>query len=250
MMKTAGRIAALIMVLVLSVALLNGCAMKKTGMQRAEKTTSSMQAVESDINQSVGQINATNASLNGVIAAKDSPDVQKAYDEYAKNVSKMDKTGNALLKHTTQMTARGNDYFEEWQKSGTTYTNPRIQALSQERRNELQTSFNRIAQSSPGVTGSLNSYLSNLKQIQTFLSNDLTPQGIAAISSVVRSTISSGDKVKKDLQPMQSAIVSARSNMFEGRAAGGTSQKTGPSGTTAPSENPGTSGGSAGGSTY
>lgn len=200
-----------------------GCA-KKTGIQRSEKTTSSMQAVESDIRETVAQIDTTNASLNHVLASKDSPDVRKAYDAFSDNVSKMNKSGNALLKDTTEMTARGNDYFEEWQKTGTAYTNPKIQQLSQERRNQLQQTFSQISQSSMGVTGHLNSYLSNLKQIQQYLGTDLTPTGISNIASVAQSTMATGNRVKDSVQPMLSATAQARSQLSEGAAAGGTSQ--------------------------
>ncbi|OGW47743.1 MAG: hypothetical protein A2078_05355 [Nitrospirae bacterium GWC2_57_9] len=204
-----------------------GCA-KRTGIQRAEKTTSSMQAVESNIRQTVAQIDATNAALAAVLDAKDSPDVKKTYDAYADNVNKMEKSGSALLKQTNEMTAQGNDYFEEWQKSGSTYTNPDIQKLSQERRNQLQQTFSEISQASPGVNGSLNAYLSDIKQIQTYLSNDLTPQGIAAISPVARDTIQKGDSVKSAVQPMLAATARARSEMSEGAAAGGSAgQSTG-----------------------
>lgn len=215
-----------------------GCA-KKTGIQRAEKTTSSMQAVESGIRETVAQIDATNASLNYVLASKDSPDSKKAFDSFSDNVSKMNKTGNALLKDTTEMTARGNDYFEEWQKTGATYTNPKIQQLSQERRNQLQQTFSQISQSSAGVTGNLNSYLSNLKQIETYLSTDLTPAGISNIASVAQSTMMTGNKVKESVQPMLSATAQARSQLSEGAAAGGTSLESGagePSGNTQQSQ--------------
>lgn len=38
---------------------------------------------------------------------------------------------------TTEMNASGKDYFEEWQKEGDKYKNPRIQQLSEQRRLEL-----------------------------------------------------------------------------------------------------------------
>src|SRR5574337_524057 len=116
-MTTAKKTAFLIMSAAMAGLLTAGCAAKKTGIKMAEKTTASMQTVESDIRQAVVQIDATNASLNTVVSSKGSPDMQKAYDDYVKNVNRMDKAGNALLKHTNQLASRGNDYFEEWQKS-------------------------------------------------------------------------------------------------------------------------------------
>lgn len=224
-MKFRKALFAVMAILALSGLIIEGCA-KKTGVQRAEKTTSSAQAVETDINRTIAQIDVTNASLNQVLNSKNSPDIRKVYDSYAGNVAKMEKTGNVLLKHTDQLAVQGNNYFEEWQKTGSTYTNPEIQKLSQQQRNEVQQSFNRISQASVGVKGYLNAYLSNIKQIQTYLSNDLTPNGISAISPVASSTIQSGDRVKQELQPMLAATSSARAQLTAGAAAGGPAGQT------------------------
>ncbi len=223
-MKTTRVFVAVCLLIV--IAAVTGCSEKTAGVQRAEKATASMQTVESDIRKTVAQIDATNASLLHVINSKDSPNIKEAFDSYSAEVNKMDKSGKVLLAHTDQMTARGNDYFQEWQKSGNTYTNPDIQKLSQERRVELEKTFNRISEASPGVKGYLNAYLSNLKQIRTYLSNDLTPQGVDSISQIAQSTIADGDNVKIGTEPMLTATAQARSEMSAAGAAAGGKQGT------------------------
>ena len=129
-------------------------------MTSAEKTTTSIQAVEGDIKTMTSHINSTNAALNQVIQSKGTPAAKTAFDAYSKYVSQMDTAAAAFLKDSDQMTARGIDYFAEWSKSGDTYTNPEIRQLSEERRAELMNTFNQIAGPSGAVKAKVTAYLS------------------------------------------------------------------------------------------
>ncbi len=221
-MKLSAKSAAVhSLMLIVSMALLTSCASRTGGIQRAEKTTTSMQNLEKTINETTAQIDATNVSLNEVVKAKESPYLKTAFQTYSDNVSKMEDTGKKFIKHSDQMAARGNDYFEEWQKSGSTYTNPQIQRLSQERRNELRDTFTEVSESSMGAKGQLNQYLAEIKQIRTYLSNDLRPEGIDAIAPITEKAINDGNSVKSSLQPVLAGTERALSEMSQGGAAAG-----------------------------
>lgn len=220
-----------IMLLLASVLLIGSCAEKKTppvmatpALTSAEKTTTSIQAVEGDIKTMTSHINSTNASLNQVIQLKGAPDAKTAFDAYSRNVSQMDKAAAAFLRDSDQMTARGIDYFAEWSKSGDTYTNPQIRQLSEERRSQLMNTFNQIAGPSGAVKVKVSTYLSQVKQIQTYLSNDLSATGIDAISPIALKTINDGQQIIMDAQPMLAAAEQARTEIGEiGAATGGVS---------------------------
>jgi chromosome segregation ATPase len=213
------------------VALGAGCASLKTreaGVERAEKTTTSMQAVDSEIKSASMQIDVVKASLESLIRTGQQPgaqpdNVKAAYETFTANADKMQDSGKNLNSHINEMSSQGNDYFEEWAKEGGSYTNPQIQKLSEERRSRLSDTFREMELATAGVRGNLNSYLSELEQVQTYLSNDLTPQGIAAISPVAQSVIQSGDKLKQSFAPVETAIMQARSELTPGggAAAGG-----------------------------
>ena len=209
---------------------LGGCAhfTKTTGMERSEKTSNTMQTVQKDYQQALVQIDATNASLDALLNAQ--PDgLKPAFASYSDNVAKMDDKGKVLMKHNEKMKVQGQNYFDEWRKEGNKYTNPEIQKLSEERRAHLTEAFDRIASSGAGVTGSLTAYLSNIKQIQTYLSNDLTPNGMRAIMPVVDKTVADGSILKSAIQPVVSAIETAKAEMSTtGAAAGGSARSPQP----------------------
>lgn len=197
-------------VLLGAITCLTGCA--TTGMDRATKTTNSMQAVEDDYRQASGQIDVTRASLEDLVKPTQT-DVKKANDVYSDNVVKMEKLGKQLDMHTDNMRARGNDYFMEWESS---YTNPEIRELSERRRIEMRAIYAKIPAASIGVKGALKSYLTDIREIQKYLANDLTPQGIAAISPTAQRAIMDGESVKEAIKPVLTAIGQVKVEMTQG----------------------------------
>lgn len=208
-----------------------GCAKMRgeTGIERAEQTTASMQTVNSDISQASLQIDAVKASLDHLLKTGQSQaalpdDVKVAYTTFSENAEKMKNAGRKLNKDIDEMASAGNAYFQEWAKEGGTYTDPQIQKLSENRRARLNSTFREMQSATASVRANLNSYLSDLGQIQTYLSNDLTPKGIAAIASIAQAVERDGNKLKQSFGPVETAIMQARAELTPGsggEAAGG-----------------------------
>jgi hypothetical protein len=199
----------------LSIAAINiaGCA--TTGMQRSEEARMTMKAVDNDIKLIVAQLDATIASSEELIRSGQS-DIKTAFELYSDNISKLAEMEKRFSKNADEMKARGKDYFAEWQKEGNKYKNPRIQELSEQRREELAEIYGRISLNSIGVKEAFRTYVSNSQQIRTYLSNDLTPKGVEAITPIARRVAGDGDKLKYSLQELEMAIERARAEMAQG----------------------------------
>lgn len=194
--------------------LLAGCA--STGMERSDDATTTMQTVENDIQRIVVQLNATGQSLDNLVSPAQS-DVKKAFDSFSANVEKIENMEKSFSAHADEMQARGKNYFSEWKKEGATYSNPEIQALSDQRRNELGTVYGRIAANSIGVKTAFKTYVSDVNEISTYLSTDLTSKGIDAIAEVSRKVVRDGADLKHAIKNMQSAIETAKNEMAQTR---------------------------------
>ncbi|MEZ4550043.1 MAG: hypothetical protein R2860_10665 [Desulfobacterales bacterium] len=114
------------------------------------------------------------------------------------------------------MKARGKDYFEEWQTEGSKYKNPRIQELSEQRRMALADIYGQIPLNSIGVKEAFRAYLSDVTEIQTYLSNDLTSKGVEAIAPMARRASMDGDNLKYAIKDLEMAIEQARAEMTQG----------------------------------
>ncbi len=192
---------------------LSGCA--TTGMQRSEQTGTTMKTVENDILKAVAQVDVTGASLDELVRPGQS-DVKKAFEKYSANVSKMDDLGKRMFEHADKMSAQGKEYFEEWRKQGNTYANPEIQTLSEQRRSDLSAVFVKISEASVGVKGEYKTYMSDNREIQKYLSNDLTPKGVEAITPTARKAVRDGNSLKEAVNPVLYAISSARAELAQG----------------------------------
>jgi hypothetical protein len=58
--------------------------------------------------------------------------------------------------------------------------------------------------------------MANIKEIQTYLSNDFTPKGVEAITPVAPKAARDGDSLKDAVNPVLSAIGSARAELAQG----------------------------------
>ena len=213
-MKIRTQSAALLATLLLgAIICLGGCA--TSGVQLAAKTTIAMQTVENDIKQAVVLVDATMASLDDLMVPGQS-DLKKAFDKYSVNVAKTEHLGKQLLKHADQMAAKGEKYFEEWDKQGNAYTNPQIRDLSEQRLEELVGIYVQIPLAGIAVREAYPVYLSDIKKIQTDLSNDLTPKGIEAITPVARKAVKDGDRLKDAVKPVISAIDRTKAELAQG----------------------------------
>jgi hypothetical protein len=199
--------------LLVAITSLGGCA--TTSLQRSETAGTNMAVVEQDIKQAVIQANVTGAALEDLVTPGQS-DLKKAFEKYSANVDRMEEMGKRLFKHADKMNAHGKEYFEEWRKQGDTYTNPEIQALSEQRRADLNAFFLKISEASVGVNGAFKAYMSDITQIRTYLSSELTPKGVEAIAPVARKAIKDGDTLKDTVNQVLSALGSARAELAHG----------------------------------
>lgn len=185
-----------------------------TSMQRSQDTRTTMETMDNDIQEASRQLDVTGASLDELMRTGQT-DVKQAFQAYKDNVEKMETMEKKFAKHAEQMKAQGNNYFEEWKKEGSEYSNPEIQQLSNQRREELRKVYDKIAENSIGVDQAFKTYVSDVREIQTYLSNDLTTKGIAAIAPTSEKVVSDGDSLKYAIQKLQTAIQDVRAEMSQ-----------------------------------
>lgn len=189
-----------------------GC--QSTGMERSNDTRISLQTMDEDIRSAILQLEATGAALSEILRSGQ-PDLKKTLEAFSDKVTKIVTTENRFARHADELTARGTDYFEEWQKEGTEYENPQIQKLSDQRRSILGGIYSRISVQSNSIKDTFKTYAQDVTEIQRFLSNDLSTNGVAAIAPLSRRLISQGDSLQHAMHNVQSIIQNARKEMAQ-----------------------------------
>jgi hypothetical protein len=87
---------------------------------------------------------------------------------------------------------------------------------SEQRRADQNAVFVKIPEASVGVKGSFNAYMSDLKEIQNYLSNDLTPKGVEAISPIAQQAVMDGTSLQAAIYPVLNAVSNARGELTQG----------------------------------
>jgi hypothetical protein len=202
------------MILLGIAAFLGGCA--TTGMDRSVKTSNSIRDVDSEIRKVVVQINVTASSL-GALVAPGQPDVKKAFNTYSHDLDNLEHEGTRALKRIDEMREHSKEYFGEWEKQGNEYKNPEIRELSEERRIKLAEIYARVPAAGAGIKVAYTAYLTNLKEIKVYLSNDLTPQGLTTIDPVVKKAAQDKEVLKSSVQPLLAAMDEIKAELYSGK---------------------------------
>jgi hypothetical protein len=195
-------------------AFLSGCA--TTGMDRSVKASNSIREVDDDIRKMVVHVDLTAASLDVLVTASQ-PDLKKSFDAYKDNLAKLDSHGKRVIKHIEEMKLRNKEYFAEWEKQGDNYANPQIRELSEERRNKLAEIYNQVHKAGGGVKNAYLAYLSDLKEIHLYLSNDLTPKGLESIAPVANKTNQDLEVLRASIQPVIAALDGIKAELYHGK---------------------------------
>ncbi|MFA7404424.1 MAG: DUF2959 family protein [Pelobacteraceae bacterium] len=202
------------MLLLGTVPFMAGCA--STGMDRSVKTSNSIRDVDSEIRKMTVQIDVTAASLDFLVRSEKS-DLKKSFDSYSDNLAKLDKEGKKVLKRLDEMKSHSKEYFAEWEKQGDAFTNSEIRELSEQRRSRLAEVYAQVPAAGAGIKGSYHAYLTDLKEIQMYLSNDLTPKGIEGITPVANKSVQNLDALKASLKPVLSALDEIKAELYNGK---------------------------------
>ena len=184
------------------------------GIQRSGNVQASLEVVDNDIQKIVLQIDKIGAALHKLTRPGE-PDRRQAYDQYSESLSNIEKLENDFLKHAKEMETNNNDYLKEWEKNSNEYDNPEIQRLSSERHEIVSKAFNKISETNVGIKDTFRAYVSDVIEIEIFISNDLSSRGIESISPTSNQTVNNGKYLKSALLNLQSAIEVARAEMIQ-----------------------------------
>ena len=207
-------LAFLSMILLGMFTVLVGCA--TTGMERSTATVNSIQDVDDEIRKMTSNIDATAASLDSLIKSEPAG-LKKTFESYSDNLAKLDAQGKLVLKRVAEMKSNSKEYFGEWEKQGDTYTNPKIRQLSEERRTKLAEIYAQVPIAGAGIEDSYQAYLTNLKEIHRYLSNDLTPNGVSAITPVAQIAFRDLDRLQESLKPLRRALDDIKAELFSAK---------------------------------
>jgi hypothetical protein len=176
--------------------LATGCA--STGYDKGNITAANIQSASDRIAALPGQIDATLASLNGLVTQPQA-DLRPQYKEFAANVADVESAAKDLAASRSNLAARQKEFFAKWDEELAQIQNPDIKARSQGRKEQVSQQLMTIKTSYAQADIVFKPFLADLQDVQKYLSVDLTASGIAAIKDPVA-------KASQDAVPLKASL--------------------------------------------
>lgn len=161
-----------------------GCA---SGPDRSAAASSSLKATRETITLARAQIDVTLATLNGLVSQA-SGDLRPGFERFRDQIPQNRAWADRITRRADKMRFRGDEYFQKWEEELAYIHNVDIRNLGQERRAKMLESYNRASGQMRAARDAYGAFMSDLLDIQRFLANDLTRQGVAAIAKTVTKT--------------------------------------------------------------
>lgn len=184
---------------------------------KAEKVAQKMLGLDKAIQQGAAQIDKTLASLNAM--AQPGADLVAKYKDYSKNVDDLEKMAQKAKSNAESASKDRDAYIAQWKASQDKIQNPELKAASESRRAELEPKIEAIKTSLGSARDTFTPFMQDLKDLRTFLANQLNPGGIAAAQSLITKCNESGEKVKSDLSQGSTAVRDLASSIQPGGGA-------------------------------
>ena len=184
-----------------------GCA-TMAGFKKGARAAASMNDAQNELLEAKSQTEATTISLNA-FNKQDDIDLPTQFKEFRKAIHSMESQFGRARRSVEKANEKGDKFFHEWEQEIALITNEDLRQRSETRKKNLLESFNKIGASMQPAEDAYGIFMSDLRDVERFLSIDLTPEGIAEISD----TVQKANADSETLQEKIDAVIAALSRM-------------------------------------
>ena len=185
-----------LLTLVAIAGLVSGCA--TDNYHKSANTAAALTQSSGMITKGNTLIDESLAGLNDLVS-NPYPDLRKQFEKFNNAVNQLSLTSRDIASKAREMKSQGALYFAKWDKESAQIQNEDIRSRSETRRNEVASRFDRISRQYDETTTAFHPFMSDLRDVQKFLSTDLTAGGLAAIKDTAAKATTDAVPVKEAL---------------------------------------------------
>ncbi len=183
-----------------------GSACASTGNEKAQSTAMHMEGLRDAVVSMKGKVNAAATSLAAVVKERE-VDPKPSFAQYKKDVEAVEDVFSKAESNLKAVKAEFQTYYAEWEKQSTTIQDPDLKKSAEERRTRLSKAVDAVKAAMEAARSEITPYVAKIKDVETYLSNDLTPAGIEAISGkseqVTDEAESIGDRLDEVVEALE-----------------------------------------------
>jgi len=151
-----------------------------------EQLAQSIRDAHAETARTSQQLKATLGAINELTKQKKG-DLRPAYDAYCAEVAKTEAAATVTHTRVQWMAGDGRKYFQDWQNTVNGIANESLRKKALKRLDAAKSSYDKVEASMQEAGEKFRPFLSDLSDIQKALATDVTPGGVKAIRSTVRS---------------------------------------------------------------
>jgi hypothetical protein len=184
----------------LATALLTGCG-TTAGYKQADKTGAGIAEFRTEIVNGKKAIDETMKSLDQIaVSANTNP--RKAFEQFSKSLANLESVAAKARKRGQEMKEQGQAYFKQWEQQMAQVQNPEIRRLAEQQKARLEATFDNIRKYTEPLKAQFDPWLSDLRDLNKYLSNDLSISGVDAAKGLFTKTRNEGIEVQKSMDAL------------------------------------------------
>lgn len=181
-----------------ALALLFGAGCASSGHEKSNQTAAHIQTAANNIAALPAAIDKTLAALSDLVN-KPQVDLRPVYKEFVFDLAVLEDAAKEIVDARIEVGQQGKAYFAEWDAQLAQIKNEDIRARSQSRKNEVAQQLQAIKRSYAEAEVAYRPFMAGLKDVQKYLSVDLTPDGVAAIKGTVAKSVAAAGPLNASL---------------------------------------------------
>jgi hypothetical protein len=186
-----------------------GCASSDTGRERSKKAMGSLTDTRDALNDARKSVDETVASIDSLQNTEG--DLRPAWGKFKDRVNDSKDHAKKIGDRAADLRANAAAYQARWQEEIATVDNPDLKRAAEMRSKRVAQRYSQITQRTVDARAAYEPFLKDLKDVQTFLSNDLTPDA-------VRLGRPGMDKARSSARTLSQKIDAAIAEIDNGRA--------------------------------
>jgi hypothetical protein len=189
-----------------------------TSPEKAEKLAARMLKAEASLDKAAAQLTSTLDSMNAIATARPE-DLATRYEDFHDNFATLGSMAKKARSSAEKAASDRNAYLKKWQLAQDEIRNEQLKAASQARRDELMPMIDAIHSSLTSAKETFYPLMESLKDLDLYLGNNLSQQGIAQAGELMAKCTSDGGAVKADIDRGREAIKALSSTIRPGAGA-------------------------------
>ena len=186
------------------------------GEQRSAAAVGGLKETRAELAAGKAQIDKTIAAMN---AMRDNQGALPAeFAAFGEEIKKTEAQSEKTRTRAADMRTRAKQYQEKWRDEMSKVEDPALRAAATARADKVRDRYDGITTKANEARAAYEPFMKQLKSVQTYLSNDLTPAGVQSASAVfdkataeAKTVTEKIDAVIKELDDVASALVPAAS---------------------------------------